>query len=467
MARRRPMHRAPNDALILLGFTSRLSNLARLLPDLEAYYCLLSSLCARVETVAGSAGFGVGNWGPPRCASMTRPRLLITVPRFPPHIGGSELYAQRIAHGLAERGWPVWVVTTEEPGARNLDIDRGIVVERLPARLTVSNTPLDVRWYPRMLVRIRLWEPDIVIAHAPVPGLAEVTAAAAGGRPFVLTYHAGSMAKGVRGVDTILRCYERGVLPQLLRRATAVITTSPQFRDDHVGRRGLELMRLIPPGVNVEQFRPAEGTSSRAKVLYVGRLDRTSRWKGVLNLVAAAAGISRAVPRASVEIVGGGNDLAHLRGYAERSGVGDVVNFRGPLRGAELVAAYQEATVAVLPSLTESEAFGMSMLEASACGVPTVASRVGGIPSVVRHGETGLLVPPGDSTALASAIVRILSDDALAATLGAAGRRMACNEFTWERQISETESLLEEVWARRSPSSAAREMHGSPSDHRP
>jgi glycosyltransferase involved in cell wall biosynthesis len=259
--------------------------------------------------------------------------------------------------------------------------------------------------------RTSAWRPDVVVAHAPVPGLAELTALAAGPIPFVLTYHSGSLLKGVRGVDKILKGYERHVLPWLVRRSAAVITYSPQFAASHLQGAGTRRVRAIPPGVDTEQFRPADSAAAKPTVLYVGRLDRTSRWKGVRYLLDAAALVARDVPDAVVELVGSGDDVEDLRSYARRRGDASMVHFRGALGGPDLAAAYRGARVVVLPSLTESESFGIVLLEASASGVPTVGSRIGGIPTIIRDGETGLLVPPGDSKALADALISLLTQD--------------------------------------------------------
>lgn len=372
-------------------------------------------------------------------------RILVAAPYYPPHVGGAELYAQRITQGLADAGWHAWVMTTATNGSPGLSIEGHVVVERLPVHLRVSNTPLGATWYPRLVSRVRDWAPDIVLAHAPVPGFAELTAAAAGRRPFVLTYHSGSLLKGSRGVDALLGAYERHVLPRLVRRAAAVITYSPQFVDSHLRGEAAGRTHIIPPGVDTEQFTPGPSRRGKPTVLYVGRLDRTSRWKGVRHLLDATRTVAETVPGTVVELVGAGDDVEELRAHARRLGIEEFVRFRGSLRGAELVAAYQAATVVVLPSVTESESFGITLLEASACGVPTVGSRVGGIPSVIRHGETGLLVPPADPAALAEALLAVLTDDALAARLGSRGRRMACDEYTWNRQIQRTTAVLEEV----------------------
>jgi glycosyltransferase involved in cell wall biosynthesis len=106
------------------------------------------------------------------------------------------------------------------------------------------------------------------------------------------------------------------------------------------------------------------------------------------------------------------------------------VDFSGELTGERLADAYRHAAVAVLPSLRDTESFGM-VLVAMACGTPVVGSEVGGIPHVVVPDVTGLLVPPGDPDALAAACGRVLDDGDLADRLGAAGRRRAVECYAW------------------------------------
>jgi glycosyltransferase involved in cell wall biosynthesis len=129
--------------------------------------------------------------------------------------------------------------------------------------------------------------------------------------------------------------------------------------------------------------------------------------------------------------------------------------FRG-----EIPALLAELDVLVLPSLWEG--FGLVLLEAMAAGRPVVASRVGPIPEVVLHGETGLLVEPGEPEPLAAALIELLEHPTLAARLGAAGRRRVREHFTLDRMVAETEALYEEVLhsADRSPCPVLR---GTPS----
>jgi glycosyltransferase involved in cell wall biosynthesis len=148
-------------------------------------------------------------------------------------------------------------------------------------------------------------------------------------------------------------------------------------------------------------------------------------------LIDAFALVTQRIPDARLLLVGGGDAVSdHLERAAEL-GLGGAVQAFGSLSGDDLVSAYQAARVVVLPSLTEAESFGMTLIEAMACGRPVIGSAVGGIPKVIDDGVSGLLVPPGNVQELADACVRVLDDDALADRLGEFGRDRVVREFTW------------------------------------
>ena len=191
----------------------------------------------------------------------------------------------------------------------------------------------------------------------------------------------------------------------------------------------------------------------------VGVVSRLTRLKGLENFLEAAASVRARVPNARFLIVGETSPmnreyLPELQRYAEQCGVADAVIFTG-LR-ADVPGVLASLTVSVMPSL--NEALSNVVLESMAAGAPTVATRVGGTPEAVTDGETGLLVAPGDSAALADAIVRLLANRPLAAQLGHAARARIADHFSVRRMVRATQDLyvdfLERKQRKRLPSAA-------------
>ncbi|PBC77878.1 rhamnosyl/mannosyltransferase [Streptomyces sp. TLI_235] len=359
--------------------------------------------------------------------------VAVVTPYYPPKIGGVENYTARLARALADDPElrPV-VITTRSDGLRTTDtVENGVRIVRLGAWLRLSNTPLSPLWPLQLRRWLRRTGAAVVNAHSPVPGLADLAVAVAGRRHTVLTYHAGSMLKGEPGsgaADRLIGLYETHVLPRVFRRAAALVAVSPVSLAS-----GLPHAVEISPGVDLDRFTPGPPPSTRPRtVLYVGRMDRTSAWKGVdvlLHALARPAGPDTA----RLRLIGGGDAVPDHLALAGRLGIADRVEAAGELTGQDLVEAVRTAAVVVLPSRTEAESFGMVLVEAMACGTPVIGSAVGGVPGVVADGETGLLVPPGDPDALAAACRRLLDDGALADRMGAAGRLRAEEHYDWRR----------------------------------
>lgn len=167
-------------------------------------------------------------------------------------------------------------------------------------------------------------------------------------------------------------------------------------------------------------------------VLHIGHLGAE---KGQSDLIAAAVPIHAAVPDARVVIVGGGKLRASLEREASAAGEARVLfaGFWPPESIGSLLAA---AEVFVLPS--RQEGLGSILLDAMSAGVPVVATSTGGIPEIVRDGDTGLLVPPASPAALAKAVIRLLKDPALAGRIAAAGRTFVREQGGADRMVEET-----------------------------
>jgi rhamnosyl/mannosyltransferase len=265
-----------------------------------------------------------------------------------------------------------------------------------------------------------------------------------------------------------LAAYEARILPRLLRRADAVVSVSPpvdRWLMPHTEGKAY----LVPPGVDQTIFVPAgssrvdAGATTASTVLYVGRIERASAAKGIRYLLEAFALVHAELPEARLVLVGGGDAVAEHRRFAAALGIPDAVAFRGTLSLEALVEAYQAASVVVLPSTTDSESFGMVLIEAMACAKPVIGSDVGGIPFVIDDGRDGYLVPPADAGALAGACLEILRAPDLAAALGTRGHRKVRDRFTWHAQIDKYRAIFETLPGTWAPSPDAL---GAPTDLR-
>ena len=166
------------------------------------------------------------------------------------------------------------------------------------------------------------------------------------------------------------------------------------------------------------------------RVLCVARLVPK---KGIDVLIEATALLRTELPGLRVEVIGGGDLLQDLTACARARGVADRVDFVGPKPYDEVRAAFTRSSMMVLPCRVTAEGdrdgIPTSLVEAMAHGLPVISTVVAGIPEVVRHGETGILVAPDDPLALAAAIAKLADDPHLAATLGIAGRKVVAQRF--------------------------------------
>ncbi|MDP3793691.1 MAG: glycosyltransferase family 4 protein, partial [Candidatus Uhrbacteria bacterium] len=212
-------------------------------------------------------------------------------------------------------------------------------------------------------------------------------------------------------------------------------------------------VREIPFGVDLDSFSPGPDARHRFQLpigaptlLFVGGLDQAHAFKGLTDLFQAFCRLDSA---AHLLIVGDG-DLKFT--YEERTrvlGIASRVHFLGRVDDETLRDAYRGSDVLVLPSTNTAEAFSLVALEAGACGTPVIASDLPGVRTVVRHGETGLLVPPKDHAALVSALERLLSDRDLRQTLGRAAHDFVTKNFSWDKHVDELIEVYQEVCALR------------------
>jgi mannosylfructose-phosphate synthase len=222
--------------------------------------------------------------------------------------------------------------------------------------------------------------------------------------------------------------------------AAGITVTNPASVEKYKQYYGFESenMVVIPPGVNTARFNPADDGRAVAGTErpFVFSLSRIDTNKGLDFLFHAFARVAKASELALV--IGGGSSqpeererlvLEELKDIAATYGVGGRVTFKGYITAEELPYFYRRARAFVLPS--RFEPFGMTALEAMACGTPVVATNLGGLARCLEDGRDALLVDPSDAEALANAILRAATDEDLGASLVAQGRETVAREFTW------------------------------------
>lgn len=397
--------------------------------------------------------------------------------------GGQNVYVDEIGRHLAALGYTVDIFTRRDsaalaetvawaPGVRVVNLDAG----------PPEPLPKDALWplmpeFQRSLIAFMLRSGaryDLLHGHFWMSGWVVSRLRARLRAPAVQLFHATGITKRrhQRGADTSPD--ERiEVERQIVGAVDRVIAQCPAEYAELVDEYGADPARvtIIPAAVNAQRFRPiARGEARRAiglrgdepVVVYVGRMLPR---KDVGNVVRAVAELNhaRGVP-ARLLLVGGDDapasaaarEVAALRTLAAELGIGHRVIFCGPQQPERLRLYYGAGDVAVTTPWYEP--FGLTPLEAMACGRPVVGSAVGGLTFTIQDGVTGALVPPRDPSALADALARILADHTLRRVMGVAARARVEREFTWTMTARRTAVLYETLLAEsRGPARPPRE----------
>ncbi|HEY9013471.1 MAG TPA: glycosyltransferase family 4 protein, partial [Gemmatimonadales bacterium] len=230
-------------------------------------------------------------------------------------------------------------------------------------------------------------------------------------------------------------------LPWAYRRA-GFHAISESTRDDLIARGvAAERIRVIHPGVDSHRFTPGPRgrRSTVPSFLYVGRL---KRYKGIDLAIEALAVARRQRPDLRLDIAGTGDYRPELERLVTRLSLEKAVTFHGFVSEERKIDLMRWAWANVFPS--PKEGWGITVIEAAACGTPSLASDSPGLRDSVRHGDTGFLVPHGDAIGLAARMVELADSPNLVSRLGDRGRAFA-ERLTWERTAAATEQHLQEL----------------------
>ncbi len=351
-----------------------------------------------------------------------------------PQAGGAEVHLTEIFKRFVARGDRVTLVASNFPGGAREDETDGIRVLRTGTRETFNFAA------PRLLMKLARAEKfDLVVEDInKVPLFTPLYL----DRPILVIIPHLFGTTVFRETNPLFASYvyllERPI-PAVYRQARFEVISESTAAD--VVRRGVNpaMVSVVHCGMDHDMFSPDPAVEKfkRPTVLYVGRI---KRYKSVEVIIRAMPDILRAVPDARLAVVGSGDNLPELKKLALNLGLGKRVEFTGFISAAEKVDWMRRSQVIVNPS--PKEGWGLTNIEANACGTVAVASDADGLRDSVRDGETGLLFPYGDHRALAERVIRLLADSALRKRLE--GNALAgARTFTWDRCARETMAVVD------------------------
>lgn len=399
-------------------------------------------------------------------------RIALLAYRGKPHVGGQGVYVRHLSKALVDEGHHVEVLAGQpypelDPRVElielpSLDIYNDHFPMRMPGLWEVKDwtdmvelAAFSAGQFPEPLAfSLRAWkhlrrrarEFDLVHDNQSLGyGLLALERA---GLPVIATVHHPitvdrrleiAHASGWYRRLTLRRWYSFTTMQtRVASRLARVITVSESSFADIAADHGVDPRRMavVPVGVDTDLFRPLPGVARvPGRLITTASADVTM--KGLRFLLEALAKIRTERPEVHLVVIGrrkpgGGSDDA-----IRRLGLEDAVRFVAGVPDQRIIELYSEAELAVVPSLYEG--FSLPAIEAMACGTPLVATSGGALPEVVGcDGETALVVPPGDSEALAGTIRRALDDPGLRAGVGAAGRQRVVDQWSWRHTAAKT-----------------------------
>jgi glycosyltransferase involved in cell wall biosynthesis len=382
-------------------------------------------------------------------------RALYCTDTYPPQINGVSVVTALSVHGLIQRGWEVAVIGPAYPPARSSHFGAPDASARQPQQVTIASMPLpgysDIRLAApagRTIDRfIVAFQPDLVHSATEfVIGRLGQRQALRRGLPVVSSYHTDFSRYAESYGAPWLRGRVRDYIGRFHRRSRRVFTpgllaraelTALGVADVEVWGRGVDV-GVFHPQHRSSMLRQAYGGEDACILLHVGRL---AAEKGVERILEGFAAAQRALPEREVRLIiaGVGPREAALRAAAPEG-----VSFLGNLdRGTMLPTLYASADAFLFSSHTET--LGLVILEAMASGLPVIAAPAGGVADHLRDGVNGIAYPPGDTDAMARAILAVVRSPALVRRLGDGARRTA-EGMSWELELDRLDASYREVW---------------------
>ncbi len=373
-----------------------------------------------------------------------RMKLAEVVAVYPPYRGGIGTVARDNARMASLGDWDVTVYTPLYPSQQGkvleCEVQCGVQIKRIKPLLSYRNAAIMTRLFSE------LRHVDVVHLHYPLIGSEWVTllACLVYRKKLIVTYHMDLVGEGI--FRPIYWLYTKIFLPLVMYGACHVFVTSWDYAENSYVQKYISRQKSrfseLPCVVDTNTFRPQKKSAPILNkfglldtdkiILFVGGLDRAHYFKGVDLLIDAFASIVSEFTDAHLVIVGDGDMRTKYEAHAENIHMTNTIHFAGSASDEELPLYYASSDICVLPSLDESEAFGIVLVEAMSCGKPVIASHIRGVRSVVRDGVDGIIVKAGSQQELSNALRELLVNNDKRLAMSVSAREHVLEKYSFD-----------------------------------
>lgn len=358
-------------------------------------------------------------------------KIAILVNLFPPKwLAGTEVATYHMAENLAQCGHEVHVITSLDEGLPEVGCEKGFHIHRLP-KIEIHFIGGLVFWAD-IIRKLQKIKPDLIHAQSFASGMPALLSNKLLRIPYVIYG---------RGSDVYLPSwFTKLTAKTILKNASAVIALTEHMKGAMQTIYSRDVV-VVPNGINLggDTGRQSERRNPGKRILFVGRLHPV---KGIRYLLGAMSMVHQNMPEAKLILVGDGEERELLENLTDSLEIRECVEFAGRVPHERIQDYMDQAEVFVLPSL--SEGFPVTILEAMACGLPVVATCVGGIPDIIEDGTNGYLVDAMNQEQIAEALLTLLRNEQLRNNISDSNRETA-EKYRWDTVITTLEGIYQDA----------------------
>jgi len=381
------------------------------------------------------------------------PRICLVTHFFPPHMGGIEKVSYEQSKRLSKLGYQIDILTSKIKGQNKCPARRTRILHfsavNIAERIGVPYPIPSIQAYKTFANAIR--KCDLVHAHGHVYMSSYLAGKVAKKykKPFILTQH-NTFIDYRSGLNILEHLNDLTIGKAVLNDADRIVVVSNKTKE-YVHKLGADKSKtsVIYNGVDIDNFKPANKKESRKKldlpknrniILSVRRLVYKN---GLDTLIESIPYVTRNHHDALFVVAGKGPSKKLIEERIKELEIEDNIKLTGFVPDELLPVYYAAADCFVLPSAS-GEGLPLVLLEAMACGLPIIATIVGGTPEIIEHMKNGILVPPRNPEALAKTMSELLSKEELRSTIGEEARRIVKNRFSWEKNVCQLQRIYNE-----------------------